>query len=516
MIWAGDLMRVFARVALVATLAVATGCGSTVAGVGSTNNGQSGAAGLSAPAGSSPASGSGTTGGGAGGLAPGAGQPGGQAGGTTAAGNGASSSGMGGGQAGTSSPVSGRGYDAHHLYLGFPTNNDVNRAAPSGLGATDFGDQPSIIKAVVDDINRHGGILGRTIVPLFHDIATANLETDPTSQAQATCTAFTQDAHVVAVVNIVAGIDLPTFYSCLAHHDTPLISAGFVPADDALFNSYAPYLYKLTAASFTQLTPVWLTRLTAMGYFHGWNTTTGGPAAGQAKVGLLYPSQQPQQRIFSDVKRRLTAAGYTVAKEYQYDASSLNNESASMSNAVLQMRNAGVTHILSSESDVLLFMTAADSQHYRPRYALTSYHAAAVQLQGTVPNSQLVGSMGVGWLPVSDVDASHDPGPVSGGETSCRKLMQAAGQSTSTASAEIVELAICDAVRLTADAINLSKNPTSGGLHAGLAALGAGFASALTWRNGLAPNRYDEPGAVREFAFNGSAYSYVSSTLYPL
>lgn len=31
-----------------------------------------------------------------------------------------------------------------------------------------------------------------------------------------------------------------------------------------------------------------------------------------------------------------------------------------MSNAVLQFRNAGVTHVLSSESDVLLFMTAAD------------------------------------------------------------------------------------------------------------------------------------------------------------
>ncbi|HET6908380.1 MAG TPA: ABC transporter substrate-binding protein [Mycobacteriales bacterium] len=510
-------MRLVPRLVAVGALSLATGCGSTVAGVGGTSN-PSGASGLAAPAGSSPASGSGTAGGGVGGVAPGAGQPGGPS-----AGSGASTGAVGGfatgagaGHASASVPMSGRGYDAHHLYLGFPTNNDVNRAAPSGVGATNFGDQPSIIKAVVGDINRRGGILGRTVVPLFHDIATANLETDPTSQAQATCTAFTQDAHVVAVVNIVAGIDLPTFYSCLAQHDTPLISAGFVPADDVLFDKYAPYLYKLTAASFTHLTPVWLSRLTAMGYFRAWNTTTGGPASGQAKVGLLYPDQQPQQRIFADVKRRLVAAGYTVAKEYQYDTSSLNNESASMSNAVLQMRNAGVTHILSSESDVLLFMTAADSQHYRPRYALTSYHAPAVQLQGTVPNSQLVGSMGVGWLPVSDVDAGHDPGPVSSGETSCRKLMQAAGQSTSTASAEIVEFAICDGVRLTSDAISFSKDPSSSGLHAGLAALGSGFASALTWRSGLGGSRYDVPGAVREFAFNGSAYAYVSSTLYPL
>ena len=511
-------MRLVPRLVVVGALSLATGCGSTVAGVGGTSNNPSGASGLAAPAGSSPASGSGTAGGGVGGVAPGAGQPGGPS-----AGSGASTGAVGGfatgagaGHASASVPMSGRGYDAHHLYLGFPTNNDVNRAAPSGVGATNFGDQPSIIKAVVGDINRRGGILGRTVVPLFHDIATANLETDPTSQAQATCTAFTQDAHVVAVVNIVAGIDLPTFYRCLAQHDTPLISAGFVPADDGLFNGYAPYLYKLTAASFTQLTPVWLDRLTAMGYFHAWNTTAGGPGTSAVKVGLLYPAQQPQQRIFADIKRRLNAAGHTVAQDFQYDASNLNNESASMSSAVLQMRNAGVTHILSSESDVLLFMTAADSQHYRPRYALTSYHAPAVQLQGTVPNSQLVGSMGVGWLPVTDVDAGHSPGPVSSGEISCRALMHGAGQDSTSASAQIVEFAICDAVRLTAAAINLSKNPTSSGLHAGLANLGTSFTSALTWRNGLAANHYAVPGTVREFAFNGSAYAYTSKALYPL
>lgn len=512
-------MRHTPGVLLVAALALVTGCGSTVSSVGapasvSAGNGLSapvtarstGVDGRSAPGVGGSASG--TTAGGVAGS--------GSAGGSSANGANGSSLQSSGRSAPAVVPTTGRGYDAHRLYLGFPTNNDVNRAAPSGVGATDFGDQPSIIKAVVGDINRHGGILGRTVVPLFHDIATANLSADPSGQAQATCTAFTQDAHVVAVVNIVAGIDLSTFYSCLAHHDTPLISAGFIPVDDTLFRTFAPYLYKLTAASFTRLTPVWLSRLTAMGYFHGWDTTNGAPAGGAAKVGLLYPAVQPQQRIFADIKRRLAAAGVTVADDYQYDASSLNNESASMSNAVLQMRNAGVTHILSSESDVLLFMTAADSQHYRPRYGLTSYHAPAVQLQGTVPSTQLVGSMGVGWLPVSDVDAGHDPGPVSSGETSCRSLMHAAGQNGTSASAEIVEFAICDGVRLIASAVDAVKDPSSGGLQAGLARLGVGFPSSLTWRNGLASGHPDEPGAVRDFTYNGNAYVYRSSTLYPL
>ena len=504
-------MRFATRLSVAATMVLAGGCGSTVSGHGAEAPGADGSGGgLSVP---------GTTSSAAPGVA---GQPGSQdgpsAGGSqvnqpTALGGAPPAVGARSGT--TTIAATGRGYDAQHVYLGFPTNNDVNTAAPSGIGATNFGDQPSIIKAVVADINRHGGILGRTVVPLMHDIATADLETDAASQAQNTCSAFTQDAHVVAVINIVAAIDLPTFYACLAKHDTPLMSAGFIPADDTMFRGYAPYLYKLAAASFSRLTPVWLARLTAMGYFHSWDTTAGGPGTAQTKVGLLFPAQQPQQRIFADIGRRLAAAGYPVTT-YQYDASNLNNESASMSNAVLQMRNAGVTHILSSESDVLLFMTAADSQHYRPRYGLTSYHAPAVQLQGTVPATQLTGSMGVGWLPVSDVDSGHSPGPTSSGETSCRALMHGAGQDTSTASVAIVAFAICDAVRLTSAAVNGSNDPSSAGLRAGLDGLGGAFASALTWRAGLAGGRYSLPGAVRDFRYDGSAYTYVSKTQYPL
>ena len=410
----------------------------------------------------------------------------------------------------------GRGYDTHKLYIGFPTNTDVSRAAPAGIGASNFGDQDGIINAVVKDVNDHGGVLGRTVVPIFHDISTASLESDPSTAAQSTCTALTQDNHVVAVVNIVAAIDLATFYACLAKHDTPLISAGFIPADDKFFDTYAPYLYKLTAASFTQLAPAWISQLTAMGYFHGWDTTNGASGTAPTKVGLLYPDLQPQQRIFADIHARLTRAGYVVVSDFQYDASSLNAESASMGNAVLQMRNAGVTHILSSEADVLLFMEAADSQHYRPRYALTSYHAPAVQLQGTVPSTQLNGSMGVGWLPATDVDAGHNPGPVSRGETSCRQVMHHASVDISSAGAAVVALAVCDGVRLIAASVDASKDPGSAGLHAGLLAVSAGFASALTWRAGLTASRYGLPGAVRDFVFKNGAYAYVTSALHPL
>jgi hypothetical protein len=514
-------VRITRTSGLALCLALVAGCGTTVSGartaaVGSEQTG----GGLSAQGAVGSSGAATSTGGAAAGSLTG---PGGVSGGEV---NGNNTSGGGfGGPTGSNSgaaapaggvPIAGRGYDAKHFYLGFPTNNDVNSAAGTGLGPTNFGDQPGQIKAVIADINSHGGILGRTVIPVFHDIKTADLEADPQTQAEATCTALTQDTKVVAVVNIVAAIDLATFYACLAKADTPLISAGFVPADDKFFATYAPYLYKLTAASFTHLAPVWIDRLGAMGYFHGWDATNGAPASGQTKIGLLYPAVQPEQRDFADIKKRLIAKGYTVAAEAQYDSSSLNAESSGMSNAVLQFRNAGVTHVMSSESDVLLFMEAADGQHYRPRYAMTSYHAPAAEFEGTVPSSQLNGSMGVGWLPVSDVDAGHNPGPVSSGETSCRKIMKDAGQDISAATAAIVAFALCDGVRLIAGAVGQSKNPSSAGLHAGLAQIAAGFTSALTWRCGLSASRSDLPGAVREFAYNGSAYAYLSKTTYPV
>lgn len=490
------------------------GCGTTVSGAGAGVAGSdsvSGDTGLSAPSSvASPAAGDSGIGPGSVGMHGTVISGGASAPGAVSTGGSSAVVAQPGTTGGAALPAKGQGYDATHIYVGFPTNTDVSKAAPAGIGASEFGDQEGQIKAVVADANRHGGLLGRTIVPVFHDIATANLQTDPSGAAQSTCSALTDDHPVVAVVNIVAAIDLDAFYACLAKHQTPIISAGFIPVDDVQFATYAPYLYKTTSASFTALSPVWIDRLSAMGYFHGWDTNNGASASGAAKVGLLYPSRQPQQRIFAALKSQLAARGIHVVKEFQYDATSLDRESSDMNSAVLQFRGAGVTHVLSSESDVLLFMTAADSQHYRPRYGLNSYHAAAVQLQGTVPATQLRGSMGVGWLPTTDVDSAHNPGSVGPGEKRCRQIMQGASQDISAPAPAVVALSLCDGVHMLVQGIAATGNPSAQALRDGLTRVGATFQSALTWRCALS-RRYDLPGAVRDFRYDNGAYHYLST-----
>ena len=427
------------------------------------------------------------------------------------------SGGAGGLDAPSGMAATGRGYDAKHVYLGFPTNNDVNQAAGAlGLGALNFGDQNAIIDAVVADVNAHGGVLGRAVVAVKHDLKTADLQSDPSKSAEETCRALSEDRSVVAVVNVVAAIDLSTFYSCLAHHDTPVVSAGFTAVDDPFLRQFSPYLYRLTAASFSRLTPVWVARLAALRYFSSWDTLSGGPGSAPVKVGLLYPSVQPQQRIFADLHGLLVARGLTVVPDVQYTTASLDAEGAAMSNAVLSFNSQHVTHVLSSDSDVLLFMQAADKQRYRPRYGLTSYHAPAAALQAIVPASQLAGALGVGWLPISDVDTQHSPGAVGPGETACRDSMKRHGIDIAEAGAATIAFAECDGVSLVTQAARRIGGFGAQALRSGVSGVGPTFSSALVWRSGLTVSRSDLPGSVRDIAFVGSSFQYLSRAEYRL
>ena len=58
-----------------------------------------------------------------------------------------------------------------------------------------FGDQPAISQVFVDDINAHGGILGRKLVAVYKKFCPIG-----NTQALATCTALTEDESVFAVL----------------------------------------------------------------------------------------------------------------------------------------------------------------------------------------------------------------------------------------------------------------------------------------------------------------------------
>ncbi len=59
------------------------------------------------------------------------------------------------------------------------------------------GDQEQTYKVFVDDLNQHGGILGRKVEPIYRDFCPVG-----NAQALSTCTSFTEDDKVFAVVGV--------------------------------------------------------------------------------------------------------------------------------------------------------------------------------------------------------------------------------------------------------------------------------------------------------------------------
>jgi substrate-binding family protein len=63
---------------------------------------------------------------------------------------------------------------------------------------TTMGDQPAIDQVMINDVNAHGGVLGRKIVPVFRSYCPIG-----NTGALAACTAFTEDDQVFAVMGLL-------------------------------------------------------------------------------------------------------------------------------------------------------------------------------------------------------------------------------------------------------------------------------------------------------------------------
>src|SRR4051812_42165174 len=178
---------------------VATGCGTTVSNTAASGAGAPTADGLSVPT----TAGTTTTG------------PGGTATGTTTVPGTVGGATTGGLTGPTTTPPSGRyggtegvtpggasapGVTATKIYVGmvWAKNQDaVNQAA--GAGGIAIGDTKADVNAIIDDINKHGGIAGRTVVAVWQSVDTASAQTIDT-QLAAACDHFAHDERVFAVI----------------------------------------------------------------------------------------------------------------------------------------------------------------------------------------------------------------------------------------------------------------------------------------------------------------------------
>jgi hypothetical protein len=285
--------------------------------------------------------------------------------------------------------------------------------------------------------------------------------------------------------------DTASFRACMAMAQTLVLSTSLLPLDDdTLGRQRGSYLASL-AAPWNRYAPALVQSLQAQGYFQPWDTTAGGPGHKPVRAGII-AADTPQARSAVRWLSGSLARGGHAATSYFYTSS--QDQQA----AVLRFSSSGVTHVFALDNIMFLFMQNAESQRYRPRYAINSLNAPSLLLAGTAPKAQLVGALGLGWMPKVDVDAMHEPaGRLIPGASTCDAVMDKRGPRYAADKRFAIQYfyAFCDMFRfLVAAATEAGLAPE--GLRSAVTQMGK-VPSAATFRNGLGKGRFSVPaGAV--------------------
>lgn len=413
-----------------------------------------------------------------------------------------------------STATAGQGFSATEILVGYATFNDADATAGSFGADRGFGGrQEEIARAVIADINDRGGVAGRKIVPVFHDFKTAQVLSDGPSAAQAACSRWTEDNEVFAVIDVVSltATDEPQA-ACLAKRQTPQVTVDLVIRPQSMYSRFEPYLYGLAVPALERFVPGFVQRIRENRYFDGWDTTAGGPGRTPTKIGILAIDNFHGDLFTEALRQELQRHGQSVAATYNWSGN-LDSLGADMSAAVLRFREKGVTHVI-DQGVLQFFGTAAESQRYRPRYAVHSMQPLR-SVQMSVPKEQLTGAVGIGWHATTDVDDARDPGDEEA-RARCRQTMQKARLDTSNRDRFWLMVDTCDAFEFLVAAIGRGGVSPSA-LKAGAQAMGL-MPAASTFGVSFPGGRFDGASAVRDLVFRADCgcFAYLSSSNYGL
>lgn len=337
----------------------------------------------------------------------------------------------------------GPGWDAKNVYVGAAIQSDAAEAGESvGFSGFDFGDQKAITEAAINDTNAKGGLCGRTVVPVFYDVDSLS---SANQEAQAACTKWTQDQRVISA-SLVPNINIPNMYACLSKAKIPIVTVSGSAFLRSGVAPYMPYLLLRNGLSWDRMIGFWLDRLTAMGYFGGWDTATGSPGSAPVKVAILFQEDAIARPAWEALRKAVEQRGFPVV---HFVASS---DPTSMSSHVLKFKTDGVTHLFIDRLSGLFYPSQAEGQTYRARYALTSQNFIQPFLANGAAPQQLRGAMGVGWHPHLDVAQAQDPGPTPG-FAPCMDIMRRAGIDVSKRNYQFTTTAACDGALLARQAV---------------------------------------------------------------
>jgi ABC-type branched-subunit amino acid transport system substrate-binding protein len=392
----------------------------------------------------------------------------------------------------TNVPI-GRGVTVDSIRIGFMVTVNL-QAGFAAVGAS--GKPPeerAVRQAVIDWVNTRGGIAGRKIVPVWHEFDVTSGTNE--SQAQAACATLTEDNQVFAVVSSnVNGSD--ALATCLAAKGVPDIELNLWPFDKAAYDHYRGLLYQPGRIRSDRAYGAWVDRLADAGYFDSGH-----------RLGILRFDAPIFQRLTDQqVKPRLAARGGNLVEEVTvatpHGVSDFGGMSAAFNSAIVRFRQAGVTHVMMVENAAIMpffFLQQAESQQFRPRYALTSNDLPGT-VAGQSPAAQLNRALALGWTPPADVGYGDHPGGNSAWAL-CNDIMKKAGFDP-TGGGFYTQNA-CDALFFLKQAGDRAPALTADGLRQGTEALGTAYTSPYgLGPTEFGPGRYDGAAAAGILAYD--------------
>ena len=486
-------------VALAAALALAlSACGSTVAqngtaggalqqqsggqGLGTTAGGstQAGTSGLGTTTGTGVGTGAGTTAGGSVGSGGAGTAPGLVAAGSTGS-TGAGST-TNGGAGSMASGVSGPGITASEVKLGIPYCNDCASAnAAVGAGGQDPGDTRRYYQAVLDDVNGHGGVLGRKVVGDFQQISVSdNID----ASAQSLCEKYTKDTKVAAFVfrgDLAAECGRKAGITVLGAVGT---GAAYAKYPDLFSPSDVP-LEALSGSTVGAMVKA------------GWQKPSTAWPTG--KIGLITWDDNDYRYAMANGYLKSMHAHGLKETDVRYiavpqNANAIADASAAISSAVLSFRQKGIDHVFIGDGPAgifsgvgltLLFLQNAKSQGYKPRYGFNSNNGPDYQNH---PKDQLVGMIAIDSY---DTKAANDTGialnPV---RERCFSLMRKKGLPVGDDQTQTIAVNACEIGWFLSALLNKAGGSELSRVVAAGEAMGTSYRSPLTYGSRLAPGRH--------------------------
>lgn len=375
------------------------------------------------------------------------------------------------------------GVDGDTVKIGFiVAENQAQAQERLGTTGITFVPHSQIVDALLADLAASGGLGGKEVVPVLHTTDQLT-DTDPQAITREICATFTEDDEVYAVVSI--GEPGAEVLSCLNDAGVPLIAssgATFSFADQSVFDANPLYVNP-SSINLDRAATALVEGLDTAGFFED-----------GAQVGVVrLSSPEFDAAAANSLEPALAAAGVEPVASVALATIATNDDvgrfSTEAANAVLDMKDAGVTHLVFFESGgaaPFFFLANAASQGFTPRLGFSSLSGGQTLVQNIA-----TGGTNVAWSPVGEVPESAQL-PESAAATRCLDLVDATRGVYTSSNAVSETLRFCDALWLLQTAVDAAGGTVpAADLIAAVEGLGDSYESPAALRTFFGPGRRD-------------------------